>query len=135
MKTISISIIILFLCFSCNNKKTEVKETKLVTSHFIKNDSYQDTIEKYINEWKKDSIGCLKLRNQEKGRAILRFLRKGIVSKEVLYKNFGKPNKKEKTSDYECILTYNYDCLCSDKGKKRNADYCFVSFYITADTL
>jgi hypothetical protein len=92
----------------------------------------KDTLLRYADEWKKDSLGCLKLRSKEKAEMIMELLKKDVVTVQKLYSSFGVPNE-EKRNNSNLILTYYFDCICKKGELVENSDKCYFNIYITAN--
>jgi hypothetical protein len=137
MMKAAISIILIsFISLSifCKRKPNVSRslENKSMIAH---NDSIStnDTLLQFINEWKKDSLGCLKLRTKAKAEVILQFLKKDTLTKRIVYYNFGIPNELQHYSN-NLILIYYFDCACNNNKLIVKSDKCYAKFYFQNDT-
>ena len=93
-----------------------------------------DSTEFIIENWKKDSIGCLNLRTKagfEYLNAIMILKDKSLSDISVL---LGSPNEIEK-SDGSTTLIYWYNSICGNNRIIENTDYCWVELFFKKDTL
>jgi hypothetical protein len=119
-------ISLLFLLFSCcwqkkNNKNRVEMETPTITE--IQN-----------NNWKKDSVGCLRLRTLELADSL-------IVANNLLGKStnefidiFGKPNEIIE-QNHRVLFNYYMMSVCRDDELVEGADKCWVQFDFINDKL
>ncbi|GAA4743700.1 hypothetical protein GCM10023229_23940 [Flavisolibacter ginsenosidimutans] len=116
-------LLLLSFSFSCTSHQINAVQESAA------NPQTNDTLVKYVDDWKKDSVGCLKLRTREKGETIIRFLKKdSVITKATLYQNLGTPNEVQENND-NFVLIYYFDCLCKDGSLVKDADKCYAKFY------
>ena len=92
-----------------------------------------DTLLKYTDEWKKDSLGCLKLRTKRKAEKIIEMLTRDRIDEKKLYQNLGKPNEIKKTPDGGYVLTYYFDSVCRNGKLVNGSDKCYANIYMLFD--
>ena len=123
-----LGIFSLLLLFACGQRKEPISsKTPLLKSN-------NDSLMQYSNDWKKDSLGCLKLRSKEKGEAIINFLRRDSITRRLLYEYLGKSNELHKSKD-STILVYYFDCNCNSGYLVHGSDKCYAKFYLKSDVL
>jgi hypothetical protein len=85
-----------------------------------------------MEDWKKDGMGCLKLRKKEKAIILIDSLRLVGRDENLLRKVFGKPNEEIIQTNGGKILKYYFDSTCISEGNlDLESDYCSALFYIT----
>ena len=120
-----------FILFGCVN--TESTDTSERVS-MKQNSHIQD-----VNDWKRDSLGCLRLRSLELARDMIEQNNLLDKSTEEFINYFGKPNEINKGgrlakrypfgSQSEIILIYYIETLCeNDTFIIEGADKCWVWF-------
>lgn len=91
-------------------------------------------IQRFIEQWKSDSLGCQKLRNKEKAEAIIDSLKLDSTNQVEFLEVFGKPNA-DKEREGDLILSYYFDALCADGMLVDSADYCIAEFTFIGNRL
>jgi hypothetical protein len=111
----------LVLFLSCSNSRTENQSKVRKDKTVIVN----DTISRYIADWKKDSLGCLGLRDYNKLQYILKYFNLISKSKEEVVNILGQPDFII-NDDTEMRFTYYFDTMC-DKGEMIDStDFCWA---------
>jgi len=121
LKNNTILFFLVIIIFACANK-----------NHYSKKTNNYETVE--INGWKRDSLGCLNVRNKKLSEDLLDkyYLRKNSFND--FKKVFGKPNKINKNKD-EIILEYYFDSSCHKIYDESERDYCIAQYYFESDVL
>lgn len=125
-----ISCILIIILFSC----AKVPENNNLKENLIKNNIEQTLTVYDKNDWKEDSIGCLKKRSRKLSEQLIKkyHLEKSTLKDFQIV--FGKPNKKE-ISDSIVILSYYFDSFCKDGNLNNDMDYCIAEYHFKFDTL
>jgi hypothetical protein len=116
---IIVVLFILFLFTGCN------KDNKRITTTLEIN-----------NEWIKDSLGCMKKRNNDYAENLIQKynLKKSTLSD--FKKVFGTPNTTEKGDlSTDEILIYFFDSFCENNILQNNSDKCYARFYFRNNIL
>lgn len=115
MKTIYILIpFILCGCFVSSKYQVKDKENKL------------------LEEWRTDTLGCLKYRTKEKALYIRDSL--SLMGKPTVFiiDKLGVPNSKKKESNSE-ILKYYFNTICRENVFIDSLDYCWIEMLVESD--
>jgi hypothetical protein len=118
MKTYSpIYLLIPFLLCGCFvNSKCQVKDKE----------------SKLLEEWKKDTLGCLKYRTKEKALYIRDSLDLKNKSTIFVINKLGTPNSIKKDSNRE-ILKYYFNTICRENVFIASFDYCWIEMLVESD--
>ena len=130
---INILLFILLFAFDCNQKQSNEKGLVNSVENSITH-NINDTLLQYTTEWKRDSLGCLKLRTKEKAESIIRILKNANIHVLTMYKNFGSPNEQQIINE-KLILIYYFDCVCNNGHLVMKSDKCYAKFYLKSDSL
>lgn len=112
-----IAIILLLVFLGCNESKMEERKS-----------SEKQLVGNYINNWIKDTQGCLKLRSRELADSLIRAHNLESKSIDEFKLVLGLPNEVE-VIDKQNILIYYFDCACKDSLILENSDKCYAKFY------
>ena len=93
-KTVGTIFILLFFLLGCNILSFQERREK------------KRKEEKILEDWRKDSLGCLGLRNRETVAYMLYHTELKNKSKAFVLKKLGKPNFIEKDEDIETFIYY-----------------------------
>ena len=116
-------IILISLTFlSCNGQETNKRKEVEKQSNNHK------------NNWKRDSKGCLKLRNKKLADSLIKKYDLEQKTIEEFKQVFGDPNDK-KIMDTQNILIYYFDCICKDDVIVKDSDKCYAEFYFKNEKL
>lgn len=118
-------LILMFLLFSCLSVSNDSK------GKYCQN-SNSNVIE--TNDWKQDSLGCLKKRSKELSESLLKEhnLEQGTLND--FEKIFGKPNKRHEHNK-TIIWGYYFDSFCKEGELDTERDFCVAEFYFSSYTL
>jgi len=123
-KTFLLSIGIILLLQSCNSQPNgKVKTNNPTTSN-----------EEVTNDWKKDKVGCLKLRTEQLATTLIKNNQLVNATKERFLKVFGSPNETQDREGKE-VLIYYFDTVCVDGKLKQAGDKCYANFYFVGNSL
>lgn len=100
-------------------------------------------IQLVLADWKKDSLGCLKLRDQIMAKCLVQNLEiKGKTEREVIHL-LGNPNRtkikrvflasEQEENDF-IHLEYYFDVQCNERGELENSDRCWLEILIHPTT-
>jgi hypothetical protein len=115
MKTLYILIPIM-LCGCFVNSKYQVKDKEI----------------NLLEEWKTDTLGCLKYRTKEKALYIRDSLDLMGKSTVFIINKLGTPNSVRKESNSE-ILKYYFNTICRENVFIDSLDYCWLEMLIESD--
>ncbi|WP_426279325.1 hypothetical protein ACN9MN_08910 [Chryseobacterium sp. S-02] len=118
---IIIVLFILFLLTSCNKENNR--------------NINSNTLE--INkEWIKDSLGCLKKRNNDYSENLIQKYNLKNSNISDFKKVFGPPNTTERGNlNTDEILIYFFDSYCENNILQNNSDKCYATFYFRNNIL
>jgi hypothetical protein len=84
--------------------------------------------------WRKDSLGCLKLRSYESIQVLVEKYDLTKKYPQEIINLIGKPNK-EFIEGKKKILTYYYNTCCKDGILDKECDYSWIDFSFTDSTI
>lgn len=110
LKNSILSFIIVLISLSCSNYKKV------------------NNFNNKTNAWKKDSLGCLNIRNKQLSEYII--IKNNLYGKtsRKFYKNFGKPNNTKETNK-GFIVEYYFNSSCHEIIDNDERDYCTAQYY------
>lgn len=125
MGHIKIKLIIVFLCnfFFCSCQE---KSNKVIDNENSKN--------QIINNWKKDSLGCLGLRSLDLAKKIIEDNNLLGCSKENFEDFFGAPNDLI-INEEKIALIYYIEARCKNDKLVNGADKCWIQFSFVRNKL
>lgn len=85
-----------------------------------------------LEEWKTDTLGCLKYRTKEKALYIRDSLDLMGKSTVFIINKLGTPNSVRKESNSE-ILKYYFNTICRENVFIDSLDYCWLEMLIESD--
>lgn len=95
--------IVIFFVLSCSPKKEETGKTPFDSVS-------QDSLESISKQWKKDSLGCLRLRDPQKIQRLIVQLSLENEDSTVVIKYLGRPNGKNFIGSDTTVFYYFMDC-------------------------
>ncbi len=123
MKRYILVYIGLFFCVSCNRNIVAINTLQSNKDRKI------DTLALYLEEWNKDSLGCLYLRNHTKAEYLINKL--SLKTKKIndIIILLGKPNSTIENSN-RINISYYFGMSCDSTDGKIiiNTDACWVGF-------
>jgi len=124
------TIVVVIILFS----SAKVPENNNLKGNVFKNNIGQALTIYDKNDWKEDSVGCLKKRSRKLSEQLIKEYKLEKSNLKDFQIIFGKPNKKE-ISDNIVILSYYFDSFCKEGSINTDMDYCIAEYYFKSDTL
>ena len=88
--------------------------------------------EKILEDWKRDTFGCLGYRNSETARYIRDSLDLLNKSRTIVFDKIGVPNFTQQ-ADNEEFCEYYFNGICREGVLVDSADYCWLKILIISD--
>ena len=114
-----------------NNSCSMRTDTKFELGEEVSNN-----VKNIITEWKRDSSGCLNLRNKEKGELLVDSLNLMMKKRNEIENIIGKPNKILYGDEKEIIrYFFNSGCTPDRTLMLDSVDYCMMDIMFKNDSI
>lgn len=105
----------------------------IIATFFSCNLNQKDTIFEYTENWRKDSLGCIGLRNKQYSDSINYKIEFKDKSEKKLIKYLGNYDKSLSNDKYKYAI-YFFDTRCNNNTVIDSIDHCFLQYRIDLST-